>query len=464
MERLRPTLSAQRPALNRVNYPDQVAGQLLGLHFPSNPEALRAGGAEFLTTAFRASGAIGNDNRVTAVTGFEEFFGGGAGRKLVLSVAYEKPDNLHTELFVKYPRDFGDPLRDLFAGLMEPETRFALFSRRPDFPVAVPKCYFADYDPQSRTGVLVTERIRYGTAPIEPFRDKCLDYELPDPLGHYRALLEAIARLAGVQRSGRFGAEFERAFPFDTSRTREHDRIPYSAEQLAEKIANIGRFGQRYPRLLPAHLCSAEFVSRFAAEAREFLEHEQVIKRFLNSRQDFIALCHWNANVDNAWFWRNARGELEAGLLDWGSVSQMNVAQSIFGVLCAVEPDFWSRHCEELIRFFAGQYRRYGGPHLETHELRLHVQLFVAMLGLAWMIDAPSIIVAQLPQLSVTADRFDAELRGNFLARAQLHLLTVFLHAWQLEDFGAVLRRFLARSDATLNPATSDTPVERRPA
>src|SRR5690606_13763765 len=110
------------------------------------------------------------------------------------------------------------------------------------------------------------------------------------------------------------------------------------------------------PQLMPANLADPAFLDRFAREAQRFLEHELTIKRYLNADPRFIALCHWNANIDNAWFWRNAGGELEAGLLDWGSVSQMNVAQSIFGALCALETDLWDEHLDALIGVFADEY------------------------------------------------------------------------------------------------------------
>jgi hypothetical protein len=426
-----------------TKYPALVQGAWTGLKFPASIEALREQGCDFLTTAFHATGALSAGNRVVAISQFDEFHGGGAGRKLRLSVEYAQAEaGLHRELFVKFPRDFGDPLRDMFSALMEPETRFALLSRQPDFPVAVPRCYFADYDPQTSTGLLITERIAFGRDGIEPFQDKCLDYELQRPLEHYRALVRVVAKLSGQHKAGRLGAEVDRQFPFDVGVVREHDRIPHSAAALQQKIEALSAFARRYPGLLPDNIRAPEFLERLAIEAQQFLAQELAIKRFLNLKTEFIALSHWNANVDNAWFCKVADGTYEAGLLDWGSVGQMNIAQAFYGVLCAAEVPFWNAHKDQLLALFASEYQRNGGPAIDVSELDFHLQLYVAMLGLAWMITAPEIIESQAVDLSGITSREDPRIKSNFLARAQLQLMTVFLNAWQAGDFGAACRRF----------------------
>ena len=88
-----------------------VTGDHFGLAIPADPAALRAGGAAFLTEAFRISGALGTDNAVKRISQFDEVPGGSTGRKLLLSVEYDVPDT-HTDLFVKFSRDFDDPIRD----------------------------------------------------------------------------------------------------------------------------------------------------------------------------------------------------------------------------------------------------------------------------------------------------------------------------------------------------------------
>lgn len=426
-----------------VSAPRSVVGDQLRLPFPTTVESLLDLGAPFLTDAFHAAGTLAHDNRVLAIARSQEFFGGGMGRKLLLSLTYARSEpGLHTELFAKFPRDFGDPLRELFGPLMEPEVRFALLSRREGFPITVPKCYFADYHSATQTGLLITERIAYGSGAIEPFQDKCLDYALEEPLAHYRALTRAIARLAGFHRAGHFGAEIDRQFPFVPDRIDIGARIPYTPEQLRQKLDKLRSFVALNRGLFPGPVGSDEFLESFCAEAPLVLEHEFEIRKHLNDQADYIALCHWNLNLDNAWFWRDRAGELHAGLLDWGSVAQMNVAQSFYGMTCAAECAFLERHESELMRLFVEEYRSSGGPPLDIEAFTRLVKLSIAVLGIAWILDAPALIEGRLPAIRDVPDRFDARLRGDFLARCQLQLLIVMLNEWRVHGVGDALRDF----------------------
>ena len=427
-----------------MDNPRTVIGDNLGVPFPTTIESLRERGVDFLTAAFRASGILAADNRVTAITEFTEFFGGGMGRKLLLSVNYQRLESgLEEDLFVKFPRDFGDPLREFFGPLMESEVRFALLSRDKAFPIRVPKCYFADFNGASVSGIQITERIRYGQGPIERCHDKCLDYEMPDPLAHYRALTVAMARLAGFHKAGRFGPAIEERFPFDPNAIDVGSRIPYTPAQLQGKLDKLLSFAETYPGLLPAELASMHFLRRFAVEAPLVLEHEVAIRSHLNKQADYVALCHWNCNVDNAWFWTDDQNELQAGLLDWGSVGQMNVAQAFYGMTCSAEPAFLRRHSRELLQLFVAEYERNGGPAIRLEQLLLSYKLSVAVLGIAWILDAPSLVESQIPDLKCVPDRHDPRLKGNFLARAQLQLLVVLLDTWLFEDIGEAMRTFV---------------------
>ena len=428
-----------------MHAPALVDGDQLGLPFPPTIERLLEQGPAFLTAAFHATGVLAQTNQVTAITGATEFFGGGMGRKLLLSVSYaQEQDDLDTDLFVKFPRDFGDPLRDLFGPLMQPECRFALLSRRPGFPITVPKCYFADYDAETVSGILITERIGYGQGSIEPRHEKCQDYEIADPLAHYRALTVAMARLCGHFKAGRFGADTAQQFAFDPDAVDAGSRIPYTASELQDKLRALLSFADFAPRLFEPSVRAPAFLDRFIADAPLVLAHEARIRSALNHHSDAISLCHWNMNLDNAWFWTDEWGVLQAGLLDWGSVAQMNVAQAFYGMTCAAETEFLDRHEHALMALFVEEYASSGGPRLRLEDFALQVKLAIAVLGIAWILNAPALIQTELADVDVLTDRHDPRLKENFLARAQLQLLIVFLNEWRRHDIGAALRQFTA--------------------
>jgi hypothetical protein len=221
-----------------------VTGDHFGVPFPADPAALRSGGARFLTDAFRASGLLALDNTVAGITEFREIAGGSTGRKVVLSVEYDEAEpGLHTEVFVKFSRDFDNPIHDRGKTQMEPEVRFASLSRAPGFPIAVPSVLFGDYHRQTGTGILITERIRFDDYGIERQYHKCLDYEMPKPVEHYRALLTAVARLAGTHRSGCLPANLTAHFPLDVQAATVGDRAPHSLASIHRwtRLCGVGR-------------------------------------------------------------------------------------------------------------------------------------------------------------------------------------------------------------------------------
>jgi len=428
---------------------DWIRGDALGLEVPTHALALLEGGADWLTRAFRTSGVLAADNRVERITAYTEITGGSTGRKLALNVAYARPDpGLHELLFVKFSRDFDDEMRDRACVQMALEVRFALLSLDPRFPIAVPRCYFSDYHEPSGSGVLITQQIPFGVAPVEPQYPKCLDYRMPDAPGHYRAIMRALGRLAGTHRAGGLADTVETHFPFDPSALSVSRRGAYTPEQIAERVTAYAAFAQECPSLLPDELRSAGFIARLADEAPRFQALESAVPTLLRSRPDLIALCHWNAHVDNAWFWRDASGELQCGLLDWGNVSQMNLAMPVWGCLSAAEPSIWHDHLDALLQVFAAAYEDAGAPALDMAALRLHLLAYVGMMGLAWMLDAPALIRRHVPDVALAQGRFDPRIEGSERARSQLLIMTSFLELWSQSDMQSVIDALQAQQQA----------------
>jgi hypothetical protein len=405
------------------------------LLIPADAEQLRHGGTGFLTDAFRCFGALTGEDRVTAITEFAECDGGSTGRKLLLGVEYADTHNgLPTELFVKFSRDFDSPRRDRGRTQMDLEVRFARLCRDDPVPVVVPRCLFAGYQQESGTGVLVTERIPFGTAPVEPHYDKCLDYRMPEPLAHYRALLSSVAGVAGAHKAGTLGPAVSTDFAFDPERVTVGRRLPVTDAELRDRVSRYDTFAAAHPGLLPFELRSAQFLDRMAKEVALIHRRYDAIITTLSVTTDHVALCHWNANVDNAWFWRDDAGTVACGLLDWGCVSEMNVAMALWGALCSAENDVWEGSFDDLLRHFADEFRRAGGPALDLTLLRTQVVLYATVMGVTWLLDAPAYITAVVPDLTDVPDRYDPRISDNEVARTQLRMLTNFLGLWAAHD------------------------------
>jgi hypothetical protein len=434
-----------------TTYPDPVRvdfvrGDASGLSIPAHAEALEIAGAAFLTDAFRHFGSLSADNRVTRITRCEPFQGGGSGHKLVLSVAYAYAEpGLSPDLFVKFSRSFENAFFDRRRYELETETRLASLSRLPNFPITVPTAYFADYHHESGTGVLITERIAFGADGIEPLHPKCKDDELAEPIAYYRVMVSALARLAAAHKSGRLSPHVDELFPFDPEAAAKADPIPWNEQDVRERIARYAAFAARCPQLLPPQLATSEFVAHLEGGAVRFLSYETAIKRFLHSDRDFIALCHWNAHIDNAWFWREPSRGLQCGLLDWGRVQQINVASALWGCLSAASLDIWDHHLDDLLTLFTDELQRHGGPRLAVSKLKLHLHLYIATIGLTTLLDIPALILAKLPEAVHASGPRDPIFAKNAVVSAFLHIFTVYMNLWQKHDLGASLERLLER-------------------
>ena len=232
----------------------------------------------------------------------------------------------------------------------------------------VPRTQFADYNRVTGTGVLISQRIRFGVNGIEQQYHKCLDYEMREPVEHYRALMRAVGRLAGAQRSGRL-SDLTDQFPVNLGAAAVGEPPPLTPDKLRRRVIRLAEFAETHPGLLPANVRSPEFLARLADEAPQVMEAERAIWRYLADATDYIALSHWNANVDNAWFWTDGN-VLQCGLMDWGCVSQLNLAMAIWGAMSGAEIDLWDNHFDECLEVLCGEVHSSGGPRLDPGELQ----------------------------------------------------------------------------------------------
>jgi hypothetical protein len=419
-----------------------AAGEIFGLEIPADAATLVSGGTDFLTKAFHASGTLAADNRVSRIVEAEEFSGGGTGKKLLLTLAYALPRrDLPEQLFVKFSRNFDNELWDRARSMMISEANFAVLSRSPDFPATVPACLFADVEPQSGTGLIISERITYGRNGVEALYPKCMDYTVPEPVEHYKAILRGLAKLSGQHRGGRLSPEFDKKFPYNRERAAAVFAIHIPEEKLVQRAHRMFDFIERYPKLFPENVRAPQFREQFIRDIPDLVAAEGRMREVLYGNPDFIAFAHWNANIDNCWFWRNAAGILQCGFIDWANAGQISVAQSVSGAISGAEPSVWNEHLDELLTVFIEEYAAQGGPRLSLEELRLHILLIVAVAGAAYSMGAPIAIQRDIQDIDAVGSYQDDCFREHENARIQLHMMTKMLNVWQTRRLGDVVRK-----------------------
>ena len=133
-----------------------------------------------------------------------------------------------------------------------------------------------------------------------------------------------------------------------------------------------------------------------------------------------------------------------AYFLHVGHAGQLNLAFSLWGCLSGACLDVWNLHLAELIQLFVAELAAHGGPEIDPETLALHLDLYVAMMGLSYFIDSPARILRRFPAALRASGPFDPIFRTNDTARNQLHIATAFLNLWQRRDFGSSLDRALA--------------------
>jgi hypothetical protein len=180
---------------------------------------------------------------------------------------------------------------------------------------------------------------------------------------------------------------------------------------------------------------------QFIGDIPDLIAAEARIRDVLYGNPEFIAFAHWNANIDNCWFWRDPKGALQCGFLDWANAGQLSVAQSVSGAISGAEPFVWNEHLDELLTVFIEEYAAQGGPRLGLDEMRLHNLLIVAVSGLTHSMGAPIALERDIGDIDAVASYRDDCFRVHENARIQLHMMTKMLNVWQTRKLGDVVRR-----------------------
>jgi hypothetical protein len=271
-----------------------------------------------------------------------------------------------------------------------------------------------------------------------------MDYTVPEPMEHYKAILKGLARLSGAHRGGRLSPDFDKKFPYNREQASAVFAIRTPERNLVQRANRMFDFIGRYPKLFPENVRAPEFREQFIRDIPDLVAAADRIGEVLYGNPDFVAFAHWNANIDNCWFWRDTGGRLQCGFMDWANAGQISVSQSVSGAISGAEPFIWNEYLDELLTVFIEEYAAQGGPRLTLDELRLHNLLIVAVSGMTHSMGAPIAIERDIENIDAVESYRDDRFREHENARIQLHMMTKMLNVWQTRRLGDMVRKLAA--------------------
>ena len=459
---------------------DSDPGEFWGLIFPHTPEQLREMGPEWLTRAMHTTGTLPLDNAVERFVSFDvkaedvtathneatDSDWGGAGLKVLLKVEYKKTCGM-TEMFIKMPHAFtgkneryknsvtasGDWQEIMFYNLLGGR-----------LPMRTPRCYFADMSRRTTNFILIIESIPYGRSGTFAAPAKYRDWELPCAEDFYFAHAKSMAQFFGwYKRTCSVTTQVERSFMDEaTAGFRQYVFAQTSSLSLGERdqwflratqteewapIIASSSFGPkvaegfldlckdlvltRASHVFPKELTEKAFTTRVFREATEMSKYLAEMTFYCSKDPEYFSLIHPNAQIDNAWYWRED-GEVRAGILDWGGCSTGFIPTCMGNAWMGAESELMDAHEAGLVRCLCDEYERVTGVNLDVEDVHLQVKLSQAVVFYGCCANIGMLLrVVQNDVWPKVQDRFDPKVDNLFLARCYFVQIQLFLSMWQ---------------------------------
>jgi hypothetical protein len=94
----------------------------------------------------------------------------------------------------------------------------------------------------------------------------------------------------------------------------------------------------------------------------------------------------------------------------------------------------WIEHLDELLQLMCAEVRNAGGPELDPAVLGAHLQVYVALMGITWLLHVPVLVRQKLPDGGPEITPMDPRIKDHERLRAPLLMLTNVLNLWQMRE------------------------------
>lgn len=459
-------------------------GMLYGITFPWTEAMMHSDewGPEWLTKAFHIAGTIPLDNKVAKIKnqGDYKITTGNNGGKFLFEVEYEKPDDsLHTKLFVKIPHAMEkETTSDRLSSSVnkQPMELYELNTSRlleASLPCKIPRYYFGDISNETSNWILITEQVPFhDPSPLdmagksrnepprklEPFQiegpyDKCMDWTLlGEASEYYFALIKKGTMVAGLAKAGKFGDPKIVAKHFENM-----EGVPMEAfginptgcsgqppNMLAPKIKmGIEFFSEVAKPLYPKYCSDTKWQDKLRSTLMKLNAYVAECQYFFHHNDDYVALTHGNMNVDNAYFWRDEKGEMDLGVFDWGGMGARSLGHKLWWWLYCGDFDNLNANMDKYLECMVDTYFEYSeGLKLDKEVLRM-MFILAALSQMFGLLAAVGQIYRMCPKKDFASikDRYDPRVGENINGKSTLRLylqvmLTVnrMIEEWKADE------------------------------
>mmetsp|Transcript_20043 Transcript_20043/g.37694 ORF Transcript_20043/g.37694 Transcript_20043/m.37694 type:complete len:201 (+) Transcript_20043:1117-1719(+) len=154
-------------------------------------------------------------------------------------------------------------------------------------------------------------------------------------------------------------------------------------------------------------------LNAYAAESQFFFHHNDA----------YISLAHSNMNVDNAYFWRNEKDELELGVFDWGGMGARSLGFKLWWWLYCGDFEVLDANMDKYLDCYVSSYAEAGGPTLDKEVLRM-MFILAALTQMFGLLAAIGQIYRMCPKKDFPSikDRYDKRIGENINGKSTIRL------------------------------------------
>jgi hypothetical protein len=490
-----------------------VEGEFWGLKFPFTPTMFREWGPAWLTTAMHAAGTLPADNEITEFGQFDvvgedvantDSIGGdstdwgGAGPKVLLTVKFKNgPGELTEAMFVKFAHEYKpkNERQKLSVNYPVPsgwsECMFynSLGGR---LPVKTPRGYFCEMSRKTTNYILVTERIPYGSKTKKEFAAgeilappaKYRDWDLQNAADYYyahaktmanffawsrktNAITDQVKLLFNEQKTLDFSTFIGGAMKGVSWEERDKGFVKFMNDpnikpivptmglngETAKGFLQVGMdfFTDRAPHCFPKDLVEKSYLDKYKKECDEMASYCAEMTFYFQIMPEYTTLAHPNAQVDNAFYWRDEAAAMQCGLLDWDGATQIPMPQCLGNAWMGAESDMMDEHEEKLIKLFLDEYKKASGEELDfdTFYMCFKLSQVCVMYGCFANLGVLHRLVTKEEWKGIK-DRFDPKVDGQFLTRCYFVQVELFLAMWRKRNPYAQWKKWMLRTGMTV--------------